>query len=272
MGAELKHESLDRGITVLELLGQEGDCSLADLHRLSGIPKSTIRRILGALIQRRLVRRSLADRRYRSLVTLPVSAGQQVPARLGWVVDVALPHVTALTRAIEWPSDIQLIAGDRMRVIDSTRPLSPFHLYRGVVNREINIFGSATGMACLAELGDREFHRIAGHTRGDPKWGLDRFRYTEADYLPHLRATRQRGYGARLAPMVGESVFDDGLAAIARPIYAGTRLVGAISLLWPKKYMEAEAFAERYYSNLRATTDAVTAQLSAGVSTDVIPT
>ncbi|GAB4513297.1 MAG: hypothetical protein Tsb0019_10500 [Roseibium sp.] len=262
MTTKLKHESLDRGLAILETLTQEGDCSLADLHRLTGISKSSIRRLLATLIVRRLVRRSLSDGRYRSAVTFPVSAGAPLPASMAWLVDVALPHVIALTRAIEWPSDIHLLSGDRMRVVDSTRPLSPFHLYRGVVNRDINIFGSATGMCCLAELGDAEFRRIAAHTKGDKAWGLARYRLGAADYLAHLRATRQRGYGVRLTPYVGETAFDDGLAAIACPIYAGNRVMGAVSLLWAKSYLTPERFAERYAGDLKDTVRMISATLS----------
>ena len=246
----------------MEVLAREGACSLAELHRRSGISKSSIRRLLATLIARRLVRQSFADRKYRINVTFPVTASEPVPADQAYIVDVALPIVTDLTRSIEWPSDIHLLDGDRMRVLDSTRPLSPFHLYRGVVNRQINIFGAATGMCCLAELGDREFRRTAAHSAGDNTWGLARFNMTTDDYLLHLKATRQRGYGVRIASLVGETMFDDGLAAIACPIYAGKRLVGAISLLWPKSYLSNDAFASQYAPKLKQATNKVTHALS----------
>lgn len=263
MTPKLQHKSLDRGITVIEILAQQGDCSLADLHRLSGISKSSIRRLLATLIERRLVRRSLGDGRYRSMVTLPVSAGEAVPAQHAWVADVALPLVAELTRDIEWPSDIHLIAGERMRVLDSTRPLSPFHLYRGVVNSEVNIFGSASGMCCLAEMGDEAFRRIAAHTSGDATWGLKRYGVSIKDYLADLRATRRRGYGARIASHYGDTIFEDGLAAIACPLYAGRRLMGAVSLLWPKRYLDTESFAGRYFEQLQMTTRSISASLAA---------
>lgn len=251
----------------MEILAREGACSLADLHRKSGISKSSIRRLLGTLVTRRLVRQSFADKKYRITVIFPVSASEPVPADQAYVLDVALPIVTEMTKAIEWPSDIHLLDGDRMRVLDSTRPLSPFHLYRGVVNRRLNIFGSATGMCCLAELGDKEFRTIAAHTEGDTVWGLDRFNTSIEEYLRHLKLklklTRTRGYGARIGSFVGETVFDDGLAAIARPIYAATRLVGAVSLLWPKSYLATAEFADRYFDDLRHTTDAVSRALGA---------
>lgn len=250
----LQNKSLDRGISVMEILAREGACSLADIHRESGIPKSSIRRLLATLISRRLVRQSVADSKYRINVIFPVAASEPVPTDQAFFVDAALPVVTEMTKNIEWPSDIHFLDGDRMRVLDSTRPLSPFHLYRGVVNRKLNIFGSATGMCCLAELGDREFRRIAAHSHGDKIWGLERFNTTPDAYLKHLRKTRSRGYGARISSFVGETVFDDGLAAIACPVYAGKRLVGAVSLLWPKSFLTNEEFAARYLASLQQTT------------------
>lgn len=265
MVQKLQHKSLDRGITIMEIMARDGACSLADLHNTSGIPKSSIRRILATLVSRRLVRQSFADKKYRITVIFPVVASEPVPADQAYVLDVALPMVTEMTKLIEWPSDIHLLDGDRMRVLDSTRPLSPFYLYRGVVNRTLNIFGSATGMCCLAELGDREFRRIAAHSLGDKVFGLERFNISAADYLLVLRETRKRGYGARIASFVGETVFDDGLAAIARPIYAGEKLVGAISVLWPKSYLSNEDFAESYLSALRQATDQISGQLGATI-------
>lgn len=248
----------------MEIMAREGACSLADLYRESGISKSSIRRLLATLISRRLVRQSFADKKYRINVIFPVAASEPVPSDQAYFLDVALPVVTDMTKAIEWPSDIHILDGDRMRVLDSTRPLSPFHLYRGVVNRQLNIFGSATGMCCLAELGDREFQRLAAHLVGDRIWGLERFNATPDAYLAVLRDTRMRGYGARISSFVGETVFDDGLAAIARPIYAGKLLIGAVSLLWPKSYLSDEGFAELYLADLRRATDQISEALGNG--------
>ena len=139
------------------------------------------------------MRRSLADGRYRTSVTMPVSAGVPVPAELAFVVDVALPHVIALTAEISWPSDIHLLDGDRMRVLDSTRPLSPFHLYRGVVDQTVNIFGSASGMSCLASMSDAAVDRIAAHAEDDPLLALERFGLNRDEYR---RASRGDAAGA----------------------------------------------------------------------------
>ena len=258
---KLEHKSLDRGITVLEILARTGSCSLADLYAQSGISKSSLRRLLATMVERRVVRRSLADGRYRTSMTMPVSAGLPVPADMAFVVDVALPHVIALTAEVSWPSDIHVLDGDRMRVIDSTRPLSPFHLYRGVVDHRVNVFGSASGMSCLAQMPDAAFERIAAHTDGDPEWGLVRFRLNVDQYRRHLEATRQRGYGQRLEHFYGKKVFDDGLAAIACPIRRNNKIFGAVSLLWPLAYCKPEAFAQDFLESLKRTTNGIAEDL-----------
>jgi IclR family mhp operon transcriptional activator len=257
----LEHKSLDRGITVLEMIARNGSCSLAELHKLTGISKSSIRRLLATLVERRLVRRSLADGRYRTSILLSATAGRPVPADMAFVVDVALPHVILLTNDIGWPSDIHLLEGDCMRILDSTRPLSPFHLYRVVVDMRVNIFGSATGTACLAEMPDATFEKIAAHTNNDGEWGLSRYGLTVEQYRGHLEAARKRGYGTRGPRFMGNTTFDDGLAAIATPVYRGGRVYGAISLLWPKVYMKPDDFACEHVDRLKRTAAAISEDL-----------
>src|SRR5689334_6116481 len=105
MGAtqdDLQNRSLDRGLDVLGSLSLHGASSLQDLHARTRLPKSTIRRILGTLISRKIVRRSLGDSLYRPSVALPA----QDRTGEGWLVERALPHMVALRQAIEWSCDL----------------------------------------------------------------------------------------------------------------------------------------------------------------------
>lgn len=251
--SDLQNRSLDRGITLMEILARTGASTLADLHAHSGLPKSTIRRLLGTLQARRLVHRSLSDRKYRINITLPVSTGAPIPRDLAIYLDVAVPLLSELTRDIDWPSDIHIIDGNTMRVVDSTRPLSPFHLYRGIVNRSLNIFGTATGQACLAGMTDKQVRTFIENTRGDRTFGLERFKMSEEQCFALLEKARQRGYGIRVSNYVGETIIQDGLSAIAVPIHRGERIIGAISLLFPRELMTPEKAAANYVDKLKAT-------------------
>ena len=257
----LQNRSLDRGIRIMEVLASEGACSLADIHRRTSIPKSTIRRLLGTLMARRLVRRSLSDSRYRINVILPVSSGEPVPPELVQLVDIVMPHAVELTRSVEWPSEFHIVDGAQMRIVDSTRPLSPFHLYRGLVNRKISIFGSASGNACLAARSDAEiaeFHRL---TDGDRRWGLARFNMTLDDHMQIIREVRDRGYATRLPGYLGETTSDDRLTAIGVPIYHQDKPFAALNLLWPRIYKNHEDFADEFLPALTATAKGVDADL-----------
>lgn len=259
--SSLENRSLDRGITLMEILARTGANTLAELHAQSGLPKSTIRRLLGTLQSRRLVRRALSDRKYRINITLPVSADSPMPKELAFYVDVAVPLLSELTRDIEWPSDIHIIDGHVMRVIDSTRPLSPFHLYRGIVNRSLNIFGTATGQACLMQMPDARVREMISRTRGDQIFGLERFKLSEEKFFAMLEQARRRGYGIRVSNYVGETIIEDGLAAIALPIAKAGEVIGGISLLFPRKLMSTQAMADRYLEKLKATAERISSDL-----------
>jgi len=247
---ELANRSLDRGITILESLARNGASSLADLHRDCDIAKSTIRRLLGTLIEHRLVRRSVSDGLYRVTIALPAGANEPIPQEMASLTDVAMPRAVELTKEVEWPSDVHVLDGLCMRIVDSTRPLSPFHMYRGIINRRINMFGSATGMACLAVRTDSEIAEYDRLTAGNMSIGLSRFGYTLKQFMPEIEKARARGYGIRLGVYRGETMLDDGLAAIAVPITVYEQPNAAISMIWPRAFQEPEEFAKRHLKPL----------------------
>ena len=248
--ADLANQSLERGITIMEIIASRGDASLAELHRESGIPKSSIRRLLGSLCSRRIAHRSLADGRYRLNVTLNYAASIPVPKGTGLLIDVALPVLTEHTERVGCPSDIHILDGMAMRVIESTRPLSPFHLYKSVVNLALNAFGSATGQACLAAMPDERIHEFIEHTRGDPRFGLERFSLDAADFFEAIEATRRRGYGVRMRQYRGETVVDDKLGAIAVKVRRHGEVFGAITLIFPRSLATPEKMAQTHLESL----------------------
>lgn len=250
---DLENRSLDRGISIMESLARNGASSLADLHRDCDIPKSTIRRLLGTLIRHRLVRRSVSDGLYRVTIALPAGAGEPVPQEMAGLIDVAMPRAVELTKRLEWPSDIHVLEGLCMRIVDSTRSLSPFHMYRGIINRRINLFGSATGMACLAARSNAEIAEFDRLTAGNMSLSLARFGHTLRQYMPEIEKARERGYGTRLGVYRGETVLDDGLAAIAVSIMVDGQPNAAISMIWPRSFLEPKAFAARFLEPLKET-------------------
>ncbi|WP_417672002.1 helix-turn-helix domain-containing protein [Roseibium sp.] len=250
---ELKNRSLDRGIDVLETLSRNGACSLADLHRHTGLAKSTLRRLLGTLLERHIVRQSPGDKLFRSNVIFPPGSDAPQALELEMLLDRAMPVLSDLTSRLGWPSDIHIVSGSKMRIVESTRPLSPYRLNHGFVNRVINIFGSATGSACLAAMPNQT---IADHhtaTLDDTTWGLKRFGMTLDTYLRRIEDVREAGYGTRLSDYLGETVLDDGLAAMAVPVFLNNWPSAAITLIWPRSFKSPADFAAMHLQDLKET-------------------
>ncbi|MEP3275917.1 MAG: helix-turn-helix domain-containing protein [Stappiaceae bacterium] len=257
-----ENRSLARGLFVLETLAKYRGMSLSEIHQETGLPKSTLRRLLATLMSKRFVRRSISDNRYRAIVTLPDISIEPVPPGLGLVVDMGLIHVTELTKKIGWPSDIQIFEGKWMRIIESTRSQSPFGLYRGQIDRRLNIFGAATGIACLSVMQEEEVRELFQDKSLEARFQPGRYALSWQGLQEHLNMARELGYGMRISNYCGETVLNDKLSAIALPLRRHEEIIGAISLLWPRELMSASDTAALYLEDLKKTVNDIEVDLN----------
>jgi IclR family mhp operon transcriptional activator len=254
-----ENRSLDRGLDVLNCLSVHGACSLQDLHVHTGLPKSTIRRLLATLIRRKVVRRSVSDGRYRANVALPMQ-GETTP-RDGWLVDCAVPHMIELTRRVGWSCDLHIFERSHSRVIESTRPLSPFFQYEREIDLEVSAFASAGGLAVLSTWTDAAVLALADEFEDDPAWNLGRLGLDKRDLLTTLRHVRTLGYGFRIDKYRGETVMANKLHAIARPVTHHGSAVGALVILWPRDFLSSARFAQIHLKGLSEAAEAISADL-----------
>lgn len=261
MGQRLENRSLDRGLTILHALAIHGASSLQDLHARTALPKSTIRRILGTLVRRKVVRRSLNDQLYRSNISLPVQSNSRVVPTDGVLVDSAVSHMIELTRAIGWSCDLHVFERTRSRVIESTRPLSPFYQYDRQIDLEVPVFASAAGLSVLATWSEEEVLSLVDEIGEHPRWGMSAHGLRRRELLNLLRRVRRSGYAVRSAQFRGVLLFADRLHAMARPVCRRNAAVGALVLLWPKGLLSPEEFAARHLRRLTQAADAITADL-----------
>lgn len=264
----LENRSLDRGITVLECLAQGGAMSLHQLHQATGLAKSTLRRLLSTLVARRIIRVGLGDKLYRTNIALPDLSPVTLSPRAARLVDAAMPHMIELTRKIGWPSDLHLFDGDHMRVVESTRALSPYHIYKGSIDIGVSVFGSAGGRAFLSALPHDELERIVMRIGDHPEFGLKRLNLNQATLDKALQTVRGRGYAIRDMHYPPVTTRDDRLQVIAVPLYSEARSVGALTLMWARGYLDHEEFAANYLSDLRATSQRISESLSSAIGCD----
>ncbi|WP_162181389.1 helix-turn-helix domain-containing protein [Thalassospira australica] len=235
---QLANRALARGLEVVRVLDQQGGLRLADLMRSSNLPKTTLRRLLAVLIEHGFVRRSLGDGRYRSNISwsqLPsTSAGLNTVVFL----DAACDVLRELTDEVQWPSDILVRDGTRMRVVESTRALSPLFVTPGRLEVGVDMLRSAAGPAYLAHCKTAERNTVlsAYDLTVDERRKLD----------DRLAVIRRRGYALRDPDYWGDSVANDRLRAIAKAVCSKETVLGVVNLVWPVGMITETAFADRY--------------------------
>ncbi len=257
-----ENRSLDRGLAILQSLSIHGASSLRDLHARTALPKSTIRRLLSTLIRRKVVRRSLADRLYRANIALPLQGPVATPSE-GWLVDCAAPHMIELTRAVGWACDLHIFERLHSRIIELTRPISPFFQYNRPIDLQVTVFGSAAGLAVLSTWTDAAVLALIDEIADDPVWGLCRVGLTRPELVKFLQQVRAAGFASRPRRYRGGTAMANTLSAIACPIFRARTAVGALALLWPRDFLSPAGFAELHLQKLQEATAAITADLSA---------
>ena len=258
-----ENRSLDRGLAILESLSIHGASSLRDLHARTALPKSTIRRLLGTLIRLKIVRRSLADGLYRANIALPLQGRLATSHAEGWLVDCAVPHMIELTREAGWACDLHIFERTRSRIIESTRPLSPFFQYARPIDLQVTVFGSAGGLAVLSTWTTAAILALIKEIGDDPVWGLRRAGLTRRELIKFLQEARAEGFASRPRPYRGGTALANTLNAIACPIFRAQTAVGAVAMLWPKGLLSPAAFADHHVEKLAEAAARITVDLSA---------
>jgi IclR family mhp operon transcriptional activator len=245
-------KSLERGLRVLQALQMQPDSSLHELHTLTRISKPSLLRILHTLARSAVITRRLADGRYRIGSNLSHTPSRR--EQRDRIAEAAAPVLERLCQRASWPSDLMVPAGDHMEIRETTRTRSPFLLQQERIGWRVNWLLSGVGRAYLAFCPAKERQRVINLLRSSsrPEDGLAH----EPERLNAILAeTRARGYGTRdpihVGGHYGEPPHADGLLAIAVPLRDGSRVIGAINMLWLRPAFSVEAFAAQYLPDLQ---------------------
>ena len=138
-------------------------------------------------------------------------------------------------------------AGDHMIIAETSQTQTPFLIKAGGIGSPVNWLLSGVGRAYLAYCPDREKEAILRKLRNSDK-PVDRFAHEPKRLEKILAETRQRGYAIRdpgfIGGFYGTAPQDDGLAAIALPLFDGNRVHGAINILVGQNGSHAGGFCQ----------------------------
>ncbi|HXA61517.1 MAG TPA: IclR family transcriptional regulator [Streptosporangiaceae bacterium] len=215
-------QSVDRAVTVLEILAREGEAGVTDIAAELGVHKSTAFRLVSALENRDLVAQDVQRGKYRLGVGILRLAGATT-ARLD-LVQESRPVCQALAREVGETVNITAPAGSEVLYLDQVAGPSALQI-RDWVGQRLPAHATSNGKILLAYLPEPELTDWLAARR---ERFTDRTITGRRELERELQTIRERGY----ATAVDEMEF--GLTAVAAPIRNASRgVMASVSVSGP---------------------------------------
>lgn len=213
-------QSVDRAVTILELLAHQGALGVTELSRELSVHKSTAARLVGALLQRGLVEQIEDRGKYRLGAGILRLAGATT-ARLD-LVQEARPICRDLSASTGETVNIAVLATNSALYIDQvTGHLSSSYNW---VGQHIPLHATSNGKVLLSGLPEPEVTQL---TRELPAYTPDTITSRTA-LATVLQEVRRHGYA------VARNELDTGLTAVAAPIRnSHGEIVASVSVSGP---------------------------------------
>lgn len=260
-------QSLSRGLRVLQLLQASGALSLKDLHRLSGVPKASLLRILKTLCQEGAVWQRMADNAYVPSFSLTELAART--DRETEIVEAASPVLEQLSAVAQWPSVLAVPRLTHMEVIETNASRAVVEdVPLGPVGFQVNMLLSASGRAYISACEDATREAILERLRRSQRPG-DRLS-RNPDYVNKvLEQTRARGFAFRDPDFggnfdKGREAVDDGRDSLAVAIRLGSHVPGVINITWSRRVFTRDTAANRFTSPVQDAAQSIANKLSGG--------
>ncbi|HKA67676.1 MAG TPA: IclR family transcriptional regulator [Actinomycetes bacterium] len=215
-------QSVDRAVTVLEILARQGEAGVTEVAAELGVHKSTAFRLVGALENRGLVTQDGERGKYRLGVGILRLAGATT-ARLD-LVQEGRPVAERLAREVAETINLAVLADRTALYLDQVAGPSALQT-RNWVGQRTALHATSNGKVLLAYLSAPERRAcLAGP--------LDRYTahtvVNRADLEAQLREVLQRGYATTVDEL------EIGLTAVAAPVRnADGSVVAALSASGP---------------------------------------
>lgn len=182
--------TLDRALGLLEMLCQSnGGVSLTELSHRSGLPKSTVHRLLGGLIARRLVAQDTYNQHYVPGIKL-FELSQQALQKLR-LRDQALPELKELCAHTRETVHLAILDDGDVIYIDKEETPQTIRMFSAIGKRG-PAHCTGVGKVLLAALSDEELADVV-RRKGLPRFTENTI--TDAKGLrTHLQDVRRVGY------------------------------------------------------------------------------
>lgn len=231
-----------RAIALLQALNRQAISTIDTLYQETGIPKSSIVRLLRTLESQQLVKHAPQHGAYylTSGVRSLASGYHSEPK----IVEAAAALMDALTVRIKWPLAIAVKHQYAVYVRYSTIPISPLSFLHSSLNMRLSLVSRALGRAYLAfcDAEERELLLKVLQDSDEPEDAPARDR---AAVERMLGLTRERGYATRdpaVRPVSG---------SLAVPVVVKARVVATVGMTYFSSVLDDAGAAENHLDDLR---------------------
>lgn len=225
-------QSVDRAVSVLEILAHAGEAGVTEIAVELGVHKSTAFRLVSALEQRGLVEQHTDRGKYRLGVGL-IRLAAATTARLDLVQESR-----ALCRALALETgetvNVTVLSDDAALYVDQIAGSSALQPHNWVGQR-IPLHATSNGKVLLSAMSDTEAARVVGRK---PRTFTERTVASSVELVNQLAAVRASGYA------VAVDELEVGLTAVAAPVRnAHGDVVASLSVSGPSFRLEGDRLA-----------------------------
>lgn len=240
--------ALSRGLEVLRALNamENGTATSQQLSELTGLHRTTVRRLLETLVEEKFVRRSASDDTFRlTLAVRSLSEGFTDDER---IATIAPPIMGQLMQRVVWPSDLTTPDGDAMIIRETTHRFSPLSFHRAMVGRRLPMLLTAAGRAYFAMCPDAEREDILDVLRTGAGGEQQRKLAHDDAYIRNLvRQTRAEGFGSNQ----GDWADQRKIGAVAVAIPFGGRVLASLNVIYLRQAITSTEATRRFVPELQ---------------------
>jgi IclR family mhp operon transcriptional activator len=255
-------QGLARGLQVLKALNsmEGGRATSQQLADLTGLHRTTVRRLLETLMEEGYVRRSRSDDSFR--LTLSVRALSEGFTDAERIATVAPPIMGRLLQRITWPSDLTTPDGDAMIIRETTHRFSPLSFHRAMVGRRLPMLLTAAGRAYFANCAEVEREEILELLRagagGEEQQTMAR---NAALVRALIKRVRDEGYGGNSGDWAAQAK----IGALAVPVFANGTVRGSLNVVYLSRAVSLAEAQRKFLPELQRAALDISAALEAGL-------
>jgi IclR family KDG regulon transcriptional repressor len=228
-----KNKTVVKSMDILNLFKDHVKLSLNEIVQLSGIPKTSVHRMIGSLEDMGFLKKDI-DSKY-SLGLLFLEFGQLVKERMD-IRKIALPTMHALRDVAGEAVNLVIREGNEAIYIEKLETMQPVRVYTKI-GRKAPLYGGACPRVLLAFLAQKEIEQYISETE---LIQVASGTITDKEQLRHVLAeSKKNGY------TISHSELQDYSSAVAAPIFdSSNQVIASISLVGPSMRFQEEHLSE----------------------------